>query len=94
MNLCWSSGLHPADENTETLPGSTSQRGAQIAVTEEWFCPTWYRAVKDSGVMRCVCDATFQQTLLLAGNCMSYDYTINNTIVGRCPFHYHHPDTQ
>ena len=55
MNLCWSSGLHPADENTETLPGSTSQRGAQIAVTEEWFCPTWYQAVKDSVVMRCVC---------------------------------------
>ena len=104
ISLCWSSSLHSAGENTETLDDRYSQRGAQIAVTEKWSCPTWYRAVKDSGVTRCVCDTTFehvvmcdedtQQTLLLAGNCMSYDCTINDTIVGRCLFNYHHPDTQ
>ena len=25
---------------------------------------------------------------------MSYDDTINDTVVGRCPFNYHYPDTQ
>ena len=104
IGLCWSSGLHSADENTETLDDSTSQRGTQTAVTEKWSCPTWYRAVKDSEVTRCVCDATFeyvvmcdedtQQTLILGGYCMSYDYTLNDTIIGRCPFNYHYPDTQ
>ena len=88
ISLCWSSALDPAAENTETLDETTSQRGAQIAVTKNWSYPTWYWAVKDSGVTRCVCDATFehvvvcheatQQTLLRAGNCMSYDDTIDD----------------
>ena len=104
ISLCWSSGLQPGDENIETLDDSTGQRGAKIAVTEERSCPTWYRAVKDNGVTRCVCDTTFehvvmcdedtQETLILGGYCMSYDETINDTIIGRCPFNYHHPDTQ
>ena len=25
---------------------------------------------------------------------MSYDDTINDTVVGRCPFNYHYPDAQ
>ena len=104
ISLCWSSELHPASENPETLDDSTNQRGGAIAVQEKPFCPTWYRAAKNNGVTRCVCDATFehvvvcdedtQQTLIFGGYCMSYDDTINDTVVGRCPFNYHYPDTQ
>ena len=57
-----------------------------------------------NGVTRCVCKGIFkhvvvcdeatQQTLIHAGYCMSYGYRINDTVVGRCPFNYHHPDTQ
>ena len=104
ISLCWSSELHPASENPETLDDTTNQRGGAIAVQEKPSCPTWYRAAKNNGVTRCVCDATFehvvvcdedtQQTVIIGGYCMSYDDTINDTVVGRCPFNYHHPDTQ
>ena len=41
-----------------------------------------------------VCDEDTQQTLILGGYCMSYDDTINDTTIGKCPFNYHNPDTQ
>ena len=53
---------------------------------------------------RCVCGATLahtvmcnyvnQETAIRAGTCMSYDYSINDTVAGTCPFNYHYPDTQ
>ena len=59
---------------------------------------------KQSGVTRCVCGATLegtvrcndatQETQILEGYCMSYDVTINDTVVGRCPFNYHYLDTR
>ena len=102
ISLCWGSVLHPVTENAENLDGN--QRGGPIAATEEQSCPTWYWALKNNGVTRCVCNATLehvvvcddatQQTLILGSYCMSYDYTLNDTVIGRCPFNYHHPDTQ
>ena len=101
ISLCWVSALHPATETTENLADSKSDGSSCV---EEQSCPTWYRAVKYSGVTRCVCDAIFehgvvcneatQQTLIRAGYCMSYDYRINASVIGRCPFNYHNPDTQ
>ena len=104
ISLCWSSELHSPSENPETLGYSTNQRGGAIAVQEKPSCPTWYRAAKNNGVTRCVCGAAFehvvvcdedtQQTLILVGYCMSYDDTINDTTIGKCPFNSHSPDTQ
>ena len=101
ISLCWVTALHPATKSTETL--GDSQRDGSIAV-EGQSCPTWYRAVKTSGVTRCVCKATLDhsavcneatlQTLIRAGYCMSYGYRINASVIGRCPYNYHHPDTQ
>ena len=102
INLCWSGALHPASE-TEIL--GDNQRGS--SAVQEQSCPTWYLETKDNGVTRCVCGATLEgavvcddatlETLLIAGNCMSYDDTINDTVTtvtGECPFNYHHPNTQ
>ena len=104
ISLCWSSELHPASEIPETLDDSINQRGGPIAVQEKSSCPTWYRAAKNNGVTRCVCGATLEhavvcdentkQTLIRLGYCMSYDDTINDSVVGRCPFNSHYPDTQ
>ena len=44
------------------------------------------------GVVRC--DEATLETLIISGTCMSYDDTINDTVVGRCPFNYHYHDTQ
>ena len=103
ISLCWVTALHPATKSTETL--GDSQRDGSIAVDQEGqSCPTWYRAVKNNGVTRCVCKATLDhsavcneatlQTLIRAGYCMSYGYRINASVIGRCPYNYHHPDTQ
>ena len=35
-----------------------------------------------------------KKTLIIAGLCMSYNETFNDTVVGRCAFNYHYPDTQ
>ena len=98
--LCWSRALYPATEATETLEG---QREGSCVV-EKQSCPTWYREIKQNGVTRCVCGATLRGTvvcddaaheiLIIAGLCMSYDDTINETVAGRCPFNYHHPNVQ
>ena len=98
--LCWSRALYPATEATETLD---SQREGS-SVVEERSCPTWYWKIKRNGVTRCACGATLrdtvvcddaaQETLLIAGLCMSYDDTINETVAGRCPFNYHRPNVQ
>ena len=100
ISLCWCSALHQEKE-TEKL--HDSPRGRVNAVQEQ-SCPTWYVETKQSGVTRCVCGATLegavrcndatQEAQILEGYCMSYDDTINDTVVGRCPFNYHHPDTQ
>ena len=98
ISLCCVTALHPATKSTETL--GDSQRDGSIAV-EGQSCPTWYRAVKTNGVTRCVCKATLDhsavcneatlQTLIRAGYCMSYGYRINASVIGRCPYNYHHP---
>ena len=100
ISLCWGSKLNPATESNEIL--DDSQRGGSIAAVKEQSYPTWYRAVRNSGATRCVCDATFehvvmcddtnQTTLIGGGYCMSYHDTINDTVIGRCPFNYHHPN--
>ena len=66
--------------------------------------PTWYWETKHNGVTRCVCGATLDgvmgcddaslKTLILAGSCISYNETFNDTVIGRCPFSYHYPDTR
>ena len=73
-------------------------------VVEEQPCPTWYLETKHNAVTRCVCGATIggfvmcdyatQKTLIIAGLCISYNETFNDTVVGRCAFNYHNPDTQ
>ena len=40
------------------------------------------------------CDDAALEALIIAGTCMSYDDTINDTVVGKCPFNYHYPDIQ
>ena len=101
ISLCWSSELHPATETTETADGS--QRGRSMTV-EEQSCPTWYRETEYNGVTKCVCgarlgidvvcNATAQETLIMVGFCMGFDETINDTVVGNCPFNSHPPDSQ
>ena len=101
LGLCWGGALHPANE-TEVLDDTLI--GRRSSVEEKQSCPTWYVETKHNGVTRCVCgarlvnivmcnDAT-QETLIFASCCMSYDDAVNDTVVGRCPFNYHHPDTQ
>ena len=99
ISLCWCSALH---QERETGNLHDSLRGTVNAVQEQ-SCPTWYVEAKQSGVTRCVCGATLegavrckdatQETQILEGYCMSYDDTINDTVVGRCPFNFHYPDT-
>ena len=101
ISLCWSSELHPATETAETADGS--QRGRSMTV-EEQSCPTWYRETEYNGVTKCVCgarlgidvvcNATAKETLILVGFCMTYDETFNDTVVGKCPFNSHPPDSQ
>ena len=96
IGLCWGSAPDPA---TEILDGN--QRGR--STVKEQSCPTWYLAMKHNAVNKCVCGATLEgvvrcdeatlETLIIAGTCMSYDDTINDTVVGRCPFNYHYHDT-
>ena len=98
--LCWGRALYQATETTKTLD---DQREGS-SVVERQSCPTWYQKVKQNGVTRCACGATLsgavvcgdaaQETLLIAGFCMSYDDTINETVAGRCPFNYHHPNVR
>ena len=39
-----------------------------------------------------LCDDATEQTLILAGFCMSYNNQVNDTVIGACPFNYHLPD--
>ena len=94
ITLYWSSKLHPA-------AGIHSQRSSAV---QELSCPTWYRETKHNELIRCVCGAPLGRavvcdyatlaTLIFTGFCMSYDDTSNDTVVGRCPFSYHCPDTR
>ena len=101
ISLCCGSALHAATETTEIL--DDNQRGGSTAVKEP-SCPTWYLAVKHNAVSKCVCGATLKglvrcddatlEAQIIEDTCMSYVNTINDTVVGRCPFNYHHPDTR
>ena len=103
ISLCCGSALHPVTETTEILDDINNQRGGLTAVKEP-SCPTWYLAVKHNGVSKCACGATLKgsvrcddatlEALIIEGACMSYVNTINDTVFGRCPFNYHHPDTR
>ena len=96
ISLCWGSALQPANE---VLNDSLRSSGV-----EEQSCPTWYNETKHNQLIRCVCgdtlgttvkcDYAMLATLILSGYCMSYDDTVNDTVVGRCPFNYHYPDAQ
>ena len=44
------------------------------------------------GMVRC--DDASLKILILAGSCISYHITFNDTVVGRCIFSYHYPDTR
>ena len=100
ISLCWGSALH---QERETGNLHDIQREGVNAV-EKQSCPTWYVEIKQSGVNRCVCGETLngavrcndttQQSGLLVGFCMSYNDTVNDAVIGRCPFNYHYPDTQ
>ena len=102
ISLCWGSALHSATAQTTTILDKGQREGS--SVVEEQSCPTWYRETKHNTVTRCVCGATIggyvmcdyatQKTLIIAGLCMSYNETINDTVVGRCAFNYHNPDAQ
>ena len=94
VGLCWGRALYP---ETEALDNSQREGSS---VVEEQSCPTWYWEIKRNGVTSCVCSAlknvvvcddVAQEALLIAGFCMSYNDTINETVAGRCPFNYHHP---
>ena len=101
ISLCYGSALHPT---TETEVMDDTQTGWGSSVAEKQSCPTWHVEIKHDGVTRCVCGATLeakvkcddatQETLILTGYCMSYNETINDTVIGRCPFTYHYPDAQ
>ena len=101
MSLCMGSLLHPATETTETV--HYNQRSESSSVIYQ-PCPTWYWETKHNGVTRCVCGNTIEQTLLcddatletliLADYCMSYDGTINDTVIGGCLFNYRYSDAQ
>ena len=40
-----------------------------------------------------ICDYATLETLIYTGSCISYIITLNDTVVGECPFNYHYPDT-
>ena len=87
-SLCWGSALHQ-ERGTGNL--HDSQREGVNAV-EKQSCPTWYVETKHNGETRCVCGATLdgivrcndttQESVILAGYCMSYDDTVNGTVIG------------
>ena len=94
VSLCWGSAPDPATEIC--LDGRST--------VKEQSCPTWYLAMKHNAVSKCVCGTTLEgvvrcdeatlEALIIADTCMSYDDTINDTVVGRCPFNYHYHDIQ
>ena len=100
----YSSGKLQSVSAANEIPDDSQRSG--WSVVEKQPCPTWYQKTKYryNGVTRCVCGANLggrvvcndatQETLIIKGICMSYDYTINETVVGQCPFNYHHPDAK
>ena len=104
LGLCWGSALPSAMDNEIPSDFQEGRLRGETFVVEAQSCPTWYRKTKHNGVTRCVCGDTIhgdvicddasQKTLIVAGLCMSYDETINDTVVGKCAFNYHNPDAQ
>ena len=102
ISLCWGNALHSVFAQTTKILDKGWREG--LSVVEEQSCPTWYLETKHNAVTRCVCgdtiggfvmcDYAMQKTRISAGLCMSYNVTINDTIVGRCAFNYRYPDTQ
>ena len=104
ISLCWGSAAHPTTE-TDILDESQRERLKwRSSIAEEQPCPTWYRETKNNPVTRCVCGDTLEgmvrcddatlKTKIFAGFCITYNDTINDTVIGRCPFSYHYPDAQ
>ena len=63
-------------------------------------CPTWFVPSNDT-LRPCVCGSTVggklvkcqedqNQSLLLVGFCMTHNDSTGVTVVGSCPFNYHH----
>ena len=104
LSLCWGSALHSRMYNELQNDDQTGRLRGGSHVVKEQSCPTWYRETKHNLVNKCVCGDTLGgyvmcdyatlETLIFAGFCISYNITINDTVIGRCPFNYHHPDTQ
>ena len=104
LSLYWGSALHPGMDNEIQDYSVRGRLKCEWYVIEEQSCPTWYLETKHNSVTRCVCGATIggfvmcdyatQKTLIITGLCMSYNETFNDTVVGRCAFNYHYPDTQ
>ena len=104
LSLCWGSALHSRMYNELQNDDQTGRLRGGSHVVKEQSCPTWHRETKHNLVNKCVCGDTLRgyvmcdyatlETLIFAGFCISYKFTINDTVIGRCPFNYHHPDTQ
>ena len=104
FGLCWGSALHPGMDNEIQDYIVRGRLKYEWYVVEEQPCPTWYLETNYNSVTRCVCGANIegfvmcdyatQRTLIIAALCMSYNETFNDTVVGRCAFNYHNPDTQ
>ena len=104
LGLCLGSAQHPGMDNEIQDDSQTARLKWGSSVVEAQSCPTWYRETKHNAVTRCVCGDTLggvlkcdyatQKTLIITEVCMSYNETINDTVVGRCAFNYHYPDAQ
>ena len=104
LGLCWGRALH--SEMDDEIKHDSERWGLKRRsyATEEQPCPTWYLETKHNTLTRCVCGDTLggivscdyaeEKTLIHANQCMSYNETFNDTVVGRCAFNYHYPDTQ
>ena len=103
LGLCWGSALHSEMDNEVQDDCERWELKCGSYATEEQSCPTWYLETEHNPMTRCVCGDTIggfvvcdyaaQKTLIIAGLCMSYNETINDTVVGRCAFNYNYPDT-
>ena len=104
LGLCWGRALNSEMDNEIKHDSKRWGLKCRSYATEEQPCPTWYVETKHNTLTRCVCGDTLgdivrcdyakEKTLILAHRCMSYNEMFNDTVVGRCAFNYHYPDTQ
>ena len=71
--------------------------------SDEHCCPTWFVKTNVNGNTRCECGHTSddvicnddkKQILLSVSSCMTCNESSNDTVVGKCPFNYHYPNTR